>query len=332
VRDLANRIAEVLRIPSHDRVTRTMADLRHELQAMRWRLVQGTQALRAAGPLDIAAQQSIMDANSWLGRFGAIEFCVAEQFEGKSWPLYGALPPADALESRQVEIADRFVDTLNGLVQEDRPSDSTETAGTHRDTRSSTNEFLRHAQAAYRILLAQAREEPSTFLDVGCGAGQKVLLAGSFFERADGVELDSHSAAAALELHRRLQTESRVFKEDAFDFNGYGEYRVVCLFKPIMDPVELGRLEERIVAGVRPGTILIAPHSGFAERAESHGAACVDGAVFLAGASADEAGALREEASRIGTFVAHSRPPIMVDAVWQQLVMASWMRGYNPFP
>ncbi|MFT6110614.1 MAG: hypothetical protein ACJA2W_003541, partial [Planctomycetota bacterium] len=98
-----------------------MADLRHELQAMRWRLVQGTQALRAAGPLDIAAQQSIMDANSWLGRFGAIEFCVAEQFEGKSWPLYGALPPADALESRQVEIADRFVDTLNGLVQEDRP-------------------------------------------------------------------------------------------------------------------------------------------------------------------------------------------------------------------
>lgn len=332
VADVANRVAEVLRRPTHARDIRAMAGLRQELQAMKWRLVQGTQALRAAGPQDIAAQQSIATANSWLSRFAAIEFCVTEQFQGKSWSLYEGLPPAEELSSRQLEIMDRFVESLNGLVGEDRQSEETKAAGLHGNIRYSTSGFLRHVHAAYRVLLAQAEEGPSTFLDVGCGAGQKMLLARSFFDQTDGVELDENYAAAALEFHRRLATRSRVFKEDALEFNGYGEYRVVYLFKPLVKHEALVRIEERIVSGVRPGTILIAPYSGFAERAQSYGVTPVEGAVFLAGMDPIEAEALRNEAMKVGTFVAHGRPAIMVDAVWQQLVMASWMRGFNPFP
>lgn len=332
VADVANRVAELLRLPTYARDIRAMTGLRQELQAMKWRLVQGTQALRATGPLDLAAQQTVANANSWLSRFAAIEYCVTEQFQGRSWGLYEDPVPAEDLSSRQEEIMDRFVDSLNGLVGGDEPLEQPAAGGLRRDSRYSTCGFLRHAHAAYRVLLAQAEGVPSTFLDVGCGAGQKLLLARSFFDRADGVELDENYTTAALEFHRRLATGSRVFKEDAFEFNGYGEYRVVYFFEPLVERDALLRLEERIVSGVRPGTILIAPYSGFAERAESYGVRPVEGAVFLAGIGISEAEALREEATKIGTFVAHGRPPIMVDAVWQELVMASWMRGFNPIP
>lgn len=309
-----------------------MAGLRQELQALRWRLVQGVQAIRSAGPLDLESQRLVNEANSWLSRFGAIEFCVAEQFEGKSRPLYPPPLPADDLVARQGEIMDRFVESLNGSGGVGAQSEATKAAGFHADVRLSTRAFLGHAHAAARVLLAQGLEGPSTFLDVGCGAGQKILLGLSFFERSDGVELDEGYAAAAQDLVRRMNSPARVFKEDALEFNGYGEYRVVYFFKPMADPAGLAQLERHIAEGVRPGTILIAPYSGFADRAESYGASPIEGAVFLAGAGAGEAEALREEAMKIGTFIAHGRPPIMVDAVWQQLVMASWMRGYNPFP
>ena len=332
VRGVADRVAAGLRKPSRSRDPQTMSGLRQELQALRWRLLQGTQALRNSGPLGVDAQRTIGEASSWLARLAAIEFCVAEQFEGKSRPLYPAPLQPDDLHFRQAETLDRFIESLNLLVGTGVQSEEARAAGLHPDTRLRTSVFLGHAHAAYRVLLAQARPGRSTFLDVGCGLGQKVLLARHFFDQADGVELDEGYAAASKKLFSHMQSQARVFEEDALEFNGYGEYRLVYFFKPMQDQDGLLRLEERIVQGVQPGTVLIAPYSDFADRAEAYGVHPIDGSVYLAGGSSDDAVALREEAERIGTFVAHGRPPIMVDAVWQELVMASWMRGYNPFP
>ncbi len=87
------------------------------------------------------------------------------------------------------------------------------------------------------------------FLDVGCGIGTKLLLA-RFLGWGDvtGIELRPEYG----EVARRLCPEADVFVADAFEWDGYGEFDVVFMYRPCI-PDDLERhLEDRVLSLMKP--------------------------------------------------------------------------------
>jgi len=90
------------------------------------------------------------------------------------------------------------------------------------------------------------------FLDVGCGPGTKMMLASHFYGmRADGIEIDAPMADAAARY-------GPVMNMSALDVpkGYYSEFDVIWLYRPFRDPALEAALEERILAEMKPGSVL----------------------------------------------------------------------------
>lgn len=97
------------------------------------------------------------------------------------------------------------------------------------------------------------------FLDVGCGIGTK-LAAAFFLGWGDltGIELRPSYAATA----RLVCPEASIVVEDAFACTGYGAFDVIYMYRPCIEDADQDRLEEWIIAQLRPGTTLFWPQRG----------------------------------------------------------------------
>lgn len=264
------------------------------------------------------------EMNQWH-EVGAL---LAQQTPPPARPLYHARDDLPEALITQSEVGDAVLNSLHRLIN---PEDQAETAhahGCHADIGLAQSAFLQHAHAAYRLLLAQRRRAPARFLDVGCGAGLKVVTAIEFFPRADGLEYDPGYARTAQALFGAMGlAQCRVLERDAMTFDGYDDYDVVYFYRPMRDLEAMKALEARVAAGVRPGTILIAAYGGFAARHADLGCAHVTGSLFLAHASADEAASLRSAAEYIGPFV--RRRETTTVSVWEPILAASHANGYG---
>lgn len=193
------------------------------------------------------------------------------------------------------------------------------------------SDFHAHMHAAYRLSLAQKRQAPVRFLDVGCGGGLKVYSALRYFDKGYGFDLDEAYVDAGRRLFDMDDTvEGHVFADDALTFEGYGDFDVIYFYRPISDDALLHDLERRIAETARPETILIAPYITFPQRHEELGCGRVAGAVYLANTSQKKADAWRRKAERIGVHVHKPEPPGL-QSIWTPLIALSRANGHD-FP
>jgi SAM-dependent methyltransferase len=320
------RIAVLVRdvmalLPLFDRLESALAaearDL-SEAQGGPVRLPQHWYALRAR------INRVRSDMNQWH-EVGAL---LARQTPPRSRPLYQ--PREDLPEAliTQAEVGDAVLNSLHRLINPAEQAQAAHAHGCHADIALSQTAFLEHAHAAYRLRLAQRRRTPARFLDVGCGAGLKVVTAIEFFPCSDGLEYDPGYARAAQSLFGAMGLgQCRVIEGDAMAFEGYDDYDVVYFYRPMRDLDATRALEARIAVAVRPGTILIAAYDGFAARHADFGCAHVAGNLFLAHTSEEDAAELRRVAEHTGPFV--RRRETALTSVWEPILSASHANGYG---
>lgn len=130
----------------------------------------------------------------------------------------------------------------------------------------SVNDFFEHLEEAHMML---DKKDDLKFIDVGCGLGTKVHLAGILFD-AYGVELNEEYAKVARKVnqekrfhkygrHVKLEKrkgESPIFIADALKFD-YHDYDVIYFFRPMNNNDMETELEQRIYKQAKPGAIII---------------------------------------------------------------------------
>jgi len=122
--------------------------------------------------------------------------------------------------------------------------------------------FLQHLEEAHKIL----GNNKAKFIDVGCGLGSKVHLAGLYFD-SYGIELNQKYCKVAKEIntprkffkygrYEDLDGKNRIFKKDALTFD-YNPYDVIYFFRPLSEQPLQEKLEGRIFETAQPGAIII---------------------------------------------------------------------------
>ncbi|MBL4919095.1 methyltransferase domain-containing protein [Szabonella alba] len=221
--------------------------------------------------------------------------------KGAEWPLYPHLPPRHDLTGSRIAALDGALMTLHRMVNPAPQSQVAGDLGCYPDIPFNAAGFITHAHAALRVALALRPGRGLRFLDVGCGGGMKVLLASGLFAQAEGFDYDpAYVEAAAGAFHRMGAARCAAFHANALTFADYDRYDVIYFFQPMADPDSLRALEDRVIAGARPGTVIMAPYQRFHARRADLGCARIEDAVYVTGIVAEEAGALAQEARRIG--------------------------------
>ncbi|HID97572.1 MAG TPA: class I SAM-dependent methyltransferase [Thermodesulfobacteriaceae bacterium] len=95
-----------------------------------------------------------------------------------------------------------------------------------------------------------------SFLDVGCGIGNILLIAEEFRFEVFGLEKDEYPFAMASELIG----QDRIFREDIRNYKNYGDFDVIYYYCPLTDGPPQMELEILIEDQMKPGAILIANH------------------------------------------------------------------------
>lgn len=264
----------------------------------------------------------------WPGVVAAARVCAS----GRDWPLVPPPPPRFDLWAATAAVMSQVFTRTHLAITPGPQADDAAGLGCFADIPLDAGRFLRNAHLAYRLTLARRQPGPIRFLDVGCGGGVKVVLAAELFAVADGLEVDAGYAAAARRTFAATRAgRSAVIHADALTFDGYSGYDVIYFFQPMADIGALHRLEARIAATARPGTVLIAPYHSFVARAPALGCTQIHESVFVQGLTAERAEALRSAIRRIGPDIADPERSIPAVAGWlRPLWMACLANGVRP--
>ena len=108
--------------------------------------------------------------------------------------------------------------------------------------------------AKHHLLKTRNGDQPLSFIDVGCGIGNILLLAECMDFTIFGIEKDSGSIGIA----RDLVGESFVSQEDIWHFRRLSDFDVVYYFRPFCEKFSQLKFEKLIEDSVKPGGVLIA--------------------------------------------------------------------------
>lgn len=116
-------------------------------------------------------------------------------------------------------------------------------------------------QMFYQIKLARdvlrrhrVEQEKFSFMDIGCGIGNVLVVAEQMEFEVFGIEKDTYPFAIA----EQLFDEGEVRQEDIWRFNDYGRFDVIYYFRPFHDGPTQRRFERMIEDRLKVGGILIA--------------------------------------------------------------------------
>lgn len=328
--------AELLRPgPERGPLTAPLAGLRQHLAEVQtiWphlrRAVGWTgSVLVARSPEAVAAKGLHSRVTMWPAVLEAAEICAA----GRTWPL---LPPPPAwldLAAGQAAVLSRTFTAAHRAINHAPQAGDAESIGCFPDIPLDAALFLANAHLALRVLLAQKRPGPYRFLDVGCGGGVKVALAGEVFRQVAGLEYDAGYVQIARRTLDLMQVRrGEIIEANALTFDDYGDYDVIYFFQPMRTQDGLHALEDRIASQARPGTILIAPYPLFPPRAARLDCAAIAGAVYVRGLSPGVEQALAAETARMGPHLVNltDRPAHKLGWLWP-LARACEMNGIRP--
>ncbi|MEM9247618.1 MAG: methyltransferase domain-containing protein [Pseudomonadota bacterium] len=116
--------------------------------------------------------------------------------------------------------------------------------------------------AAYRLALARGEPRQMRFGDVGCGGGVKLVMARRFFGHCTGIEYESQYVANAEVFLKKVGLPNLdVEHADALTYEEYGKFDVLYFYRPMRSDQDLERLEQQVVANVKPGTLILAPYN-----------------------------------------------------------------------
>jgi len=93
-----------------------------------------------------------------------------------------------------------------------------------------------------------------SFLDIGCGIGNILLLAELMDFDVFGIEKDE----ASLEIAKNLMGEPSVSEEDIWQFDRVDHYDVIYYFRPFCEKTLQIKFEQHIEDKIKPGALLIA--------------------------------------------------------------------------
>lgn len=242
-----------------------------------------------------------------LAQWPAIAEALHRVIRQAPLPMLPDLPSPDSATAMQAAVQDRIWARVHRAQAPLGPQPNVRANGQYEDISYPVQDFLRQMQLARRVGVALGRV-PLRFLDVGCGTGLKVMMAAEMLGQADGLEyLPTLAASARRMLRRAGMGQSRVHIGDALRFDGFAGYDLIYFYKPIHDPDQLAALETRIVAQARPGTVLIAPYAGFAQRMKGQGCSPVAGYVHVTGLKTRQIGQLLRRVQAVG--FGDPRPP-----------------------
>jgi len=92
-----------------------------------------------------------------------------------------------------------------------------------------------------------------SFLDIGCGIGNIVLLAKQIGFNAYGLEYNKKICSIA----RRFIGKSYIFRGDMTYFRNYSEYDVLFYYIPIINPEAMRKFATKLSKAVKPGAYII---------------------------------------------------------------------------
>lgn len=233
----------------------------------------------------------------WGQALQAADLCLS----GQEWPLFPPPRPHHDLDLAQSRILARSFTRAHRAVNTTAQDAVAEGMGYFSDIPLDAGLFVELAHLAIRICLALRRPRPLRFLDVGCGGGVKLGIAGAMFDAVCGIDFDAGYVDVARRTLRAMGVlQGDVQQADGLAYDGYGGFAVIYFFRPIIDDDALRALETRIVDAAAAGTVLIAPYDGFGPRARAMGCGSVATYVHVKGIGAGDVGALLAETRRIG--------------------------------
>lgn len=196
--------------------------------------------------------------------------------------LPGLLSPDNLRELvdfiRRLPIPRRFGGVATGLAHGFSPRRATNYATEQDEIQASHHQYIAYDPEAFleRMSAYGCLDLPGRFLDVGCGIGEKLFLAFALgaFTQCDGIEYDARTAAVADFLFDRIAPRKRypvqIVRGDSLDFDRYGDYDVIYMFRPMWQSESMNRLVRRIAAQLKPGAIMFdVLRDGFALKKEA---------------------------------------------------------------
>ena len=342
--DLARDVSTLARLlearPS-ERDAQQVIDARNRMVSSRRRLgaflrsgrrmdgTSGSQATREERQ-ERDAVRKVKDRLRLWQRFDTI---VEAQLNPARRELMAPIKPRDGHPEVMDHVVSMFLEMFHALANPDVGSQLGRAAGrgSWGDVPYPMDAFSRIIGAAYRVCLAQRRPRPLRFLDVGSGGGTKVLAATSCFDLCDGLEFDEDTVRSGRKLLDVLAPSTcRLIHGDALDFDHYGDYDVIYLFRPIVDTDRTIALENRILSQATRGTVLaVAGGLRGATRHETRVQKLVD-PLFVVGMSPEESVSLRQQAEEMGTMVPGNRHDRTSDyGYWQPLREVCARNGYH---
>ena len=349
-RVLADNIAEMARLMTPSG-TRDKARLNHLLLETSHAVHAGHRLMADSGKLraaDIAAAGQDPGAQAavhaaWnaltletnrlrldLAKWPQVETMLRPQVRRRRRPLVEPLETLPPTARTREAVSDMLFAQLHHLLNRETQDPDAYDHGYFSDIRLAQSLFLRDVHAAKRCLAVLKPGLQTRFLDVGCGAGLKVISAAPYFDRACGLEYDSGYVRLARSLFAHLPHDRcRVIAGDALTWQGYDDYDAIYFFRPLRDDDRLAQMERHILAQVPAGTLILGPYRMFEARAAEHGCAHVAGNVWLSGSTEAQARRLRRAAEMIGTDV-QLTPDSNVPLIWDPLIRAARLNGFEP--
>lgn len=234
----------------------------------------------------------------------------------------------DIVRTRE-RLSDRLFAELHTLLNPLAQDDEAQEHGCYPDIPLAQSLFLKEVHAAKRILMTTRRGKAIKFLDVGCGAGLKVMSAAEYFDMCVGLEYDLGYVQVAKNLMQRLaHNRCTVLHGDALSFEDYRNYDVIYFFRPIRDSAILAQMETKIVEEAKPGALLIAPYRMFEDRHHDYNCVHVDGHIFLVGGTQKEAKRIRKAAEQTGPDVPLA-DNTNVPMIWDPLIEVCKLNGFD---
>ncbi|MDF1615362.1 class I SAM-dependent methyltransferase [Desulfurivibrio dismutans] len=155
-----------------------------------------------------------------------------------------------------INVSNRFLGLLAWEASRDSDND---TSREYPFVAMDSRQVFRQLALARRQLDLE-QEEPASpapsFLDVGCGIGNVMLLAEQMGFEVYGLEKDRKPCAVA----RKLFGPERVSDSDIWEYREYHRFQVIYYFRPFADRQLQQRFEKMIEDKLQPGGILIANH------------------------------------------------------------------------